>query len=145
MNIYKTLTDYLPNIEKDKLGKWIIDKDSKGTLDNPIQMPYVSYSDMIEHFTDDVYAFMDKHPEYELTRYNDILKENNIIWERETIQEKDVSSLDGKCIMALLVGAVRSERFSDGALLTFFDSGTITKWLKRLKEIDSMTVGKSPD
>lgn len=145
MSVYKSLTDYLPKIEKDKLGKWIVDKDSKGTLENPIQLPYVSHSDMVRHFTDDVYAFMDEHPEYELNRYNDILEENNIVWEKKATQEKDVSTLDGRCIMALLVGAVRSERFSDGALLSFFDSGTITKWLKRLKEIDSITVEKSPD
>ncbi|NLZ82193.1 MAG: hypothetical protein GX915_00845 [Clostridiales bacterium] len=142
MSVYKSLTDYLPNIEKDKWGKWIIDKDSKGTLENPIQMPYVSYSDMVRHFTEDVYAFMDEHPEYELNRYNDILEENNIVWEKKSMQEKDISALDGRSIMALIMGAVHSEKFCDGALLTFFNSGTITKWLEQLKEIDSMTMGK---
>lgn len=32
----------------------------------------------------------------------------------------DVSVLDGQCIMALIMGAVRAERFSDGALFEFF-------------------------
>jgi hypothetical protein len=53
------------------------------------------------------------------------------------MQKADVSVLDGKCIMALLLGAVRSERFCDGALLSFFKSGAIAKWLLRLKELDS--------
>ena len=38
--------------------------------------------------------------------------------------------------MALLMGAVRAERFCDGALKEFVENGSITKWLERLKEID---------
>ena len=56
------------------------------------------------------------------------------------MSEADVSHLDGKCIMALIVGAVRAERFCDGALLGFFKDGSIKKWLMRLKEIDGGTV-----
>lgn len=43
---------------------------------------------------------------------------------------------DGICVMALLLGAVRTERFCDGALLGFFQKGSIQRWLERLKEID---------
>jgi hypothetical protein len=38
----------------------------------------------------------------------------------------------------LLMGAIRADRFSEGALLYFFETGTITKWLNRLKEIDEI-------
>ena len=55
------------------------------------------------------------------------------------MSEADVSSLDGQCIMALIMGAVRAERFCDGALLRFFREGCIRKWLERLKEIDDST------
>ncbi|MGI6010974.1 MAG: DUF6508 domain-containing protein [Ruminococcus sp.] len=34
------------------------------------------------------------------------------------------------------MGAIRADRFSEGALLYFFETGIITKWLNRLKEID---------
>jgi len=34
------------------------------------------------------------------------------------------------------MGAVRAERFCDGALKEFVENGSITKWLERLKEID---------
>jgi hypothetical protein len=34
------------------------------------------------------------------------------------------------------MGAIRAERFCDGALLGFFKDGYILKWLKRLKDID---------
>ena len=53
------------------------------------------------------------------------------------MSEADVSRLDGKCVMAMIVGAVRAERFCDGALLSFFKDGNIEKWLMRLKEIEA--------
>lgn len=91
---------------------------------------------MVRQFVDDVYAFADKHQEYDLYRYNVILAENGIEWNRKSMYEKDVSTLEGKCIVAMIMGAVRAERFCDGALLNFFRTGTITKWLRRLQEID---------
>ena len=42
----------------------------------------------------------------------------------------------------LLWGAVRAERFCDGALLDFFESGSVLKWLEWLKTIDE---GGVPD
>ena len=136
MMTYTTLTGYLSAIENDNFGEWIIDRKNKGTLENPIQMHYITYSNMVDHFIEDVYDFVYKHPEYELNRYYDILETNNIKWEKESMQNTDVSSLDGKCVVALLVGTVRAERFCDGVLLSFFKSGVIKKWLLRLKEID---------
>ena len=47
-----------------------------------------------------------------------------------------VEDIDTRCICALLVGAVRAERFCDGALMSFFKDGSIIRWLQRLKEID---------
>lgn len=73
---------------------------------------------------------------YGLYSYNDILFENGIEWDNVSMSEVDTSTLDGKCITALLMGAIRADRFSEGALLYFFETGTITKWLNRLKEID---------
>lgn len=134
--MHKKLTAYLSTLEADSFGKWIVDTESRGTANDPVQMPYVSYSRMVEQFVDDVYAFADEHQEYDLYRYNIILAENGIEWDRKSMCEKDVSTLEGKCIVALIMGAVRAERFVDGALLNFFRTGTITKWLRRLQEID---------
>lgn len=137
MGIYKALTDYLPEIQHRSYGEWVVDRESKGTAEDPIQMPYVSYSRMVRRFQNDVYDFMENHPEYELHNYQKILEEHNIQWGTKPMQEADVTALDGKCIMALLMGAVRAERFSEGALLNFFERGTIEKWLLRLKEVDN--------
>lgn len=135
--MYQTLTDYLPEMESDGFGKWIVDKDNDGTPENPIRLPYVKYSQVVRRFIHDIYSFQENHPEYGLNHYSDILRENNLEWGKESMQKADISVLDGKCIMALLVGAVRADRFNEGTLLSFFDSGTIAKWLLRLKELDS--------
>lgn len=91
-----------------------------GTLEHPIQMPYVSYSDMVHHFIDDIYDFIDHNKDMELNRYGDILNQNGLKWGSKSMSTADVSNLDAQCIMALITGAVRAERFCDGALLGFF-------------------------
>ena len=52
------------------------------------------------------------------------------------MRNADVSTLDGSAVMALIVGAIRAERFCDGALLDFFENGNVQKWLERLSELD---------
>ena len=136
MGIYKALTDYLPEIQHRSYGEWVVDRESKGTAKDTVQMPYVSYSRMVRRFQNDVYDFMENHPEYELNNYQKVLEAKNIQWGTKSMQTADITLLDGKCIMSLIVGAVRAERFSDGALLNFFESGAIEKWLLRLKEVD---------
>lgn len=50
-----------------------------------------------------------------------------------------VEDLDAKVVCALIVGAVRAERFCDGALLNFFKNGSMMRWLCRLQEINEYT------
>lgn len=95
-------------------------------------MPFVDYSEMVDNFIDDVYAFEESNKDMELTRYGDILKKNGLEWGTDSMKDADVSSLNAQCVLALLMGAVRAERFCDGALLDFFKSGYILKWLERL-------------
>ena len=52
------------------------------------------------------------------------------------MKNADVSALEGKTVYALLRGAVRAEEECPGALLDFCASGCVTRWLRRLKEID---------
>ena len=52
----------------------------------------------------------------------------------------NVDELDGKTVVALILGTIRAERFSDGTLLEFCQNGCIAKWLSRLKEIDTQSV-----
>ena len=140
MSKFENLTKYLAMLDDDNVGTWITDKENDGSPEHPIQMPFVNYSDMVHHFLDDVYEYVETCKDLGLNKYGEILERNGLEWGAKSMSEADVSKLDAQCVMALIVGAVRAERFCDGALLGFFKDGSIQKWLTRLKEIDGGTV-----
>ena len=73
--MYESLTRYLPEFDKvEGYGEWVIDHESKGTMDDPIQMPYVDYGPLVMGVYDAIYTFEEGHLEYGLNRYNDILE-----------------------------------------------------------------------
>ena len=135
--MYESLTKYLLEFPSDEKGTWIIDKENDGTPEHPIQMPYVNYSMLVRDFTDDVYSFVDKYEEMGLRNYAEILKENGIEWGIDSMSTAVVKNLDAKCVLAMILGAVRAERFCDGALLGFFANGSVIRWLERLKALDT--------
>lgn len=65
-------------IQEDSIGEWVFDKENDGTLEHPIQVPYVNYSEMVNNFVDDVYTFHNSNKDMELTRYEDILKDSGL-------------------------------------------------------------------
>ena len=134
--MYEQLTDILGELPQEEYGSWIIDRENDGSPEHPIQMPFVSYSGLVRKLMDAVFTFEKNHPEYGLNRYRDILEQNGIKWGNVSMDAVNVANKDGICVMALLLGAVRTERFCDGALLGFFQKGSIQRWLERLKEID---------
>lgn len=136
MNDFELMTKFIPLINEDGFGEWVIDRKNDGTPEHPIQMPFVNYSEIVNAFVHDVYEFEKTHPEMILTRYREILDKHNIEWGSDSMSHADISKLDGQSIMALIMGAVRAERFCDGALLGFFRDGSIQKWLERLKEMN---------
>ena len=136
MSRFDILVKYIPMIQADSFGEWVIDKENDGTPEHPIQMPFVDYSEMVDNFIDDVYAFEESNKDMEHTRYEDILKDNGLEWGTESMKNADVSNLNAQCVLALIMGAVRAERFCDGALLDFFKSGCILKWLDRLNNLE---------
>lgn len=142
MSKFDILTKYIPMIQTDNFGEWVIDKESDGTPEHPIQMPFVGYSEMVNNFIDDVYTFEEINKDMELTRYEGILKENGLEWGTDSMKNVDVSILNEQCVLALIMGAVRAERFCDDTLLDFFKGGYILKWLEWLKTIDE---GGVPD
>lgn len=137
--MYEELTDILGELPQEEYGHWIMDHKNDGSPEHPIQMPFVSYSGLVRKFMDAVFSFVKNHPEHGLNQYRDILEQNGIEWGSAAMDAVDVSDKDGICVMALLLGAVRAERFCDGALLGFFQKGSIQRWLERLKEIDGGT------
>lgn len=136
MSKFDNLTKYLSLLNDDSFGTWIVDRENDGSPEHPIQMPFVNYSELVHNFIDDVMRVVEQEPEMQLTHYGKILESNGIEWGSKSMSAADVSKADVICVLALLVGAIRAERFCDGALLGFFKDGSIRKWLERLKEID---------
>lgn len=99
-------------------------------------MPYVNYADAVGNFRSDLYEFIEEHKELELNRYKEILERSGIQWGSDSMAEADPAALDARAILALLVGAVRADRFSEGALFGFLENGSIGRWLERLKAMD---------
>lgn len=91
---------------------------------------------MVHNFIDDVYTFEESNKDMELNRYGDILKNNGLKWGLESKKNADVSNLNAQCVLAPIMGVVRAERFCDGALIDFFESDCILKWLERLNSIE---------
>lgn len=132
MSKFDILTKYITLIRSDDNGEWVIDRRNDGSLESPRQIPFVNYSEWVQNFIKDAYKFKDSNIDFELHNYREILDDNNIKWDLESMKNADISNLNSQCILALIMGAVRAERFCDGALLDFFESGCILKWIERL-------------
>ncbi len=133
--MYEALTALIPELKKGSAGKWA-EQTGNGTAESPYTFPFVVYGKQIHDLEDEVYRFVESHPEMNLRAYDRVLNEYNIEWDFASMKKACTSMLDGKAVMALLLGAIRAERFCDGALLDFCKSGCILRWLERLDEID---------
>ena len=134
--MYESLTRHIGKISRNTAGTVITDHSGDGTPERPYQMPFVSYSSEVEAFVRDIYAFENAHRELKLNDYQEILGRNGIRWDIRSMTDAPAESLDADCILALLLGAVRTEKFVDGALLRFVRNGSIGRWLERLKDLD---------
>lgn len=135
--MYESLTKYLDEFTGAEFGTWIIDKKNDGTPEHPLQFPFVNYSCVVDQFIDDVYSFVDNHEEMGLHSYIKILEDNGIKWNAKSMETAVVDDLDAKCVIALIFGVIRAERFCDGAILAFLKDGTFVRWLERLKTLDA--------
>lgn len=97
---FDELTKYIDILELDKYGEWIIDREHKGTEDDPIQMPFVAYTRAVHDFIQAVYDFGESHPEYEHIRYGETLEANGLEWGSDSMSKADVSGFDAKAIIA---------------------------------------------
>ena len=135
--MYESLTKYLDKFTGTEFGTWIVDKKNDGTPEHPLEFPFVNYSRVVDQFIHNVYSFVDNHEEMGLHNYIKILEDNGIKWSWEPMVKAEVDNLDAQCIIALIYGAIRAERFCDGAILAFLKDGTFVRWLERLKTLDA--------
>ena len=138
--MYEALTDYLQTLEGNNSGEWIVDRQNDGSKEHPIHLPYVQYDRTVYDFVQAVYRFYDEHEEYEMRKYRDTV-ENLESATGARMWDIDVSLLDGKTVMAMILYVIRANRFVEGALLHHLRSGDIQKWLIRLEQIDRERYG----
>ena len=136
MKKYSVLAKYINLLKNDNIGEWNCDKENDGSSERPIQLPFVIYSITVHKLADDIYKFAKESDEIVPGKYAEILQANGIKWGYDSMMKADASGLDAQCILALLIASLRAERFCDGALLDFIESGAVTRWLKRLQELD---------
>ena len=136
MKKYSALTKYINLLKNDNSGEWICDKENDGYSERPIHVPFVSYSIAVNNLADDIYKFAKESDEIVPSKYAEIIQANGIEWGYDSMMKADASELDAQCILALLIASLRAERFCDGALLGFIESGSVIRWLKRLQELD---------
>ena len=134
--MYESLTVFIDQLDSDDYGTWHVDKENDGSAEHPIQLPFVIYGRVVQELEEAVNLFAIERREMMLTGYRNILEANGISWNTQSMTNADISVLDGQAVMALLVGAVRAERFCDGALLEFLENGSIKRWLERLRELE---------
>lgn len=132
---FHLLTKYIVKFqEMASFGRWITDEGE--SQDKPVQIPFVVYDDLVTMFIEEFYHFAELHPEYKLKNYHSIIESYGLDWEKESLEKVPLETLDEQCVLALMMGAIRADRFAEGALLDFFNEGFIVKWLRRLQEID---------
>lgn len=126
MKKYSALTKYINLLKNDNAGEWICDKENDGSSERPMYLPFVIYSITVDKLTDDIYKFAKESDEIVPSKYAEILQANGIEWGYDSMMKADASELDAQCILALLIASLRAERFCDGALLEFIESGAVT-------------------
>ncbi len=133
--MYERLTNFIPAMESGDFGKWVqLVRDVSS--EEPVQPPFVMYEWNVRKLREAVLDFADDHVREKAGDFLHILEENRIAWGMRSMQGADVSALDGRTVFALLAGAFEAENCSRGAVLEFCESGCISRWLRRLKEID---------
>lgn len=129
--MYEELTAYISKFSKIRFGKKMIYEN------------YETFFDGTPPFWENLYRFLDSHPELKEMHYRAFLEQKGIKFEFDSMNNADVSTLDGKTVLTLIVAASRTDHLCEGALQTFVRAGCIKRWLMRLKEIDEENIKSS--
>ena len=138
MKKFEKITAIIPLLESEnRHGEWIVDTESKGTPEDPIQFPFVGYSAAAHRLIEAVHeCVVDLRDEMNVFDYMGVLESYGLNGE-EDVLAADVSSCDAKCTLAMVLTIIRQDRFCEGLLLSYLENGKMLEWMKRLQEIDN--------
>lgn len=141
MGKYSRVTKYIELFEKaaNPIGTFTgggIDKNYEGPGGPALIFPHVDYEPVVDDFIRDIHHLVSTDNALGTNDYQSILNKHGIEWGTDSMMAADVTKLDAQCLVALLIAAVRADRFCEGALLDFFQAGCIMKWLKQLRDLE---------
>jgi len=129
--VYEKLTVFLPKLENTPKEKKF------GHFGTQVDISSMHYDQAVGLFDDAIIQFIADHKDLGLNQYYDIMEAAGIMPNRNPMSYRDISSLDGRTTVALIVWAMRADRFSPGSMMKFCKDGSIVRCLRRLKQIDS--------
>lgn len=129
--MHEKLTAYIPQLDDPGLIEWI---GFCGKDNDRFNAGWNTYARITTPLLEDVGNYAMEHPEEEMNRYSEILERANLLGPQ--MQTADVSALDARTTMALLVYAYREDHFCNGAFLDYIKNGCVMRWLRRLQELD---------
>jgi hypothetical protein len=136
-DVYEELTAFIPRLMAEtSYGEPPSFVYEEGPTRNSISADTAEYSSTVDELIKSVHIFVRAHPEEGFGNYQGILEKSGIKWEWDSMTSCDPSAPDGTTVVALIFAAFRADRFCDGVLMGYLESGYIMRWLQRLKEID---------
>lgn len=93
-------------------------------------------TNVYREFWDVLFGMAEKHPEYNLQRYHEILALNGLPLDgTHSPEEADIMNWDAQAVLGLLVAIFRQDRLNEGLILSQLEKGTLDRCLERLKEL----------
>jgi hypothetical protein len=130
MKKYGELTRYISILETDDWGRWA-PVQGKGTMAEPMQLPFVTYSAAVHQFIKDFYFFEEAKASY-LHQYNQLLDSQGIKLNSEFLTIERIGTFNDETVMAVIMGIIRNDRFVEGTLRHFLKNSVIELLLKQL-------------
>ena len=134
MRSTEKITALLPEMENTTVFGRVVTDGGRGEA---YGVPYVEYAPVAARLERAIYETAEFFPALE--KYQELLEERELLCGLRTLKTRDVSAVDTLGILSLLVYVLQAERFSEGTLLELLECGAITRWLRRLAELESET------
>lgn len=136
MGEFDALTNYTPLLRNDRIGEWISNEDIKQKESGTIITSFVNYTETVNGFIYEFYKFSDENLDLEMRNYRVILKQYGFDLNFSSVTNEDISEMNSKRVLAMIMGMIREERYIEGALLRYFQNGKMLSLLERLDKLE---------